>query len=343
MLENLRSKERVVPRTLRLKNYISSDVSTNVIDAVLNALIDNEFVEALYIHNFEQGMTDPQIDLLIKVLEKGRIWVLNVGENFQVSRDGWGRLSEALQRTNVTHIYLSEHIITKEMKHSIIASVRHNRAKDRRHLDYGRFEMINKIGQMWWNPRLRTNHVLARHATGCWKCLSGIQCSDNPYVYCSNTTCDVQIHRCCIPLSDDNVDITKWQCDRCEKNHRDLKKKRSKKLDLERETRPEKMPLLRHRYDMRGRLVIVCEGVDDWLGRVVRRWKFRTEKKERWEVWCVSILHIFSLFVAHTRIFSLFVAHTHTHTHKTGTIEQYRKRYTWIVILNMQSLQIMHG
>ena len=169
LLENLRSKERAVPRTLRLKNYISSDVSTQVIDSVLNALIDNEFVEALYIHNFEQGMTDAQIDLLIKVLEKGRIWILNVGENFQVSRDGWTRLSDALQRTNVTHIYLSEHIITKEMKHSIIASVRRNRAKDRRHLDYGRIEMINKIDKC--GGILDSERITAgRHTTGCWKC-----------------------------------------------------------------------------------------------------------------------------------------------------------------------------
>ena len=316
LLRSLRSKERAVPRTLRLKNYISSDVNTQVIDNVLNALIDNEFVEALYIHNFEQGMTDDQIDLLIKVLEKGRIWILNVGENFQVSRDGWERLSEALKRTNVTHIYVSEHIITKDMKKRIIKSVRCNRAKDRRHLDYGRFEMINKIGQMWWNPRLRLDHVLARHTDGCWRCWSGIQCPNNPIVRCSNTNCDVQMHRYCLSLSDDeDVDIAMWQCDRCEK-HRDVKKRKTN-LDLERETRPEKMCMLRNRYDMRGRLIIVYDGTDDWIGRIIRRWKFRKEKKERWEIWYVRILLFFSLkslSLTHTRM-----QHSYIYT-QTGTI-----------------------
>jgi hypothetical protein len=280
------SNVRCVPKTLRLKNYVNSDVSTQVIDAIFNALLDNEFVEALYCHNFENGMTDPQIDLLIKVLKKGRIWCLNVGENFRVSRDGWTRLADSLGETNVTHIYVSEHIISSEMKKDIIATVRRNRLKDVRHLDYGRVEMINKIGQMWWNPRLRTNHVLARHSGGCWKCAGGVGISHDPYVRCSNIKCEFQAHRSCISMLDGYDDLTKWECER----HRSTSGRIN--MEVEKETHPLKEHVLRQRCDLRGKIVLYYENDEsDWLCRVIRRWKYRDEKKERWEVWYVIIIH----------------------------------------------------
>jgi hypothetical protein len=46
-------------------------------------------VEALYIHNFEEGMHDAQLEHLSRVLKQGRIWALNVGENFKLSAEAW--------------------------------------------------------------------------------------------------------------------------------------------------------------------------------------------------------------------------------------------------------------
>ena len=53
-------------------------------------------VEALYIHNFEEGMRDAQLQHLAKVLKKGHIWALNVGENFKLSAQAWAAFAEAL-------------------------------------------------------------------------------------------------------------------------------------------------------------------------------------------------------------------------------------------------------
>jgi hypothetical protein len=36
--------------------------------------------------NFENGMGDAQLDRLIGVLKQGRIWAVNVGENFGISQ-----------------------------------------------------------------------------------------------------------------------------------------------------------------------------------------------------------------------------------------------------------------
>ena len=36
---------------------------------------------------FAQGMFDEQLERLMKVLKRGHIWAINIGENFQVCRD----------------------------------------------------------------------------------------------------------------------------------------------------------------------------------------------------------------------------------------------------------------
>ena len=57
-LAKLRSSSRDIGqaqgRVLRLKQYIGADSRPNVIDAVLEALEENDTVEALYIQNFER-------------------------------------------------------------------------------------------------------------------------------------------------------------------------------------------------------------------------------------------------------------------------------------------------
>jgi hypothetical protein len=43
-----------------------------------------------------QGMTDAQLGRLTEVLRNGRIWALNVGENFRITQDAWARCAEDL-------------------------------------------------------------------------------------------------------------------------------------------------------------------------------------------------------------------------------------------------------
>jgi hypothetical protein len=77
-------------RVLRLRQFLRADVGPRVLNAVLEALEVNTRVEALYIQNFEQGMLDEQLDRLVRLLRRGRIWALNVGENYGTSREVGG-------------------------------------------------------------------------------------------------------------------------------------------------------------------------------------------------------------------------------------------------------------
>ena len=61
-------------RVLRLKHYLDADANTTTISRVLSALEHCKTVEALYIHNFEEGMQDEQLMQLSRVLRNGRIW-----------------------------------------------------------------------------------------------------------------------------------------------------------------------------------------------------------------------------------------------------------------------------
>ena len=104
-----------------------------VLNEAFRLLGTNNVVEVLYCQNLEDGMTDDTLGTLIDVLKKGRIWALNVGENYRITNAGWRALAEALPTTNVTHMYVSEHIITPEMKTRMMSAIRANRISDRRH------------------------------------------------------------------------------------------------------------------------------------------------------------------------------------------------------------------
>lgn len=74
LIENIRKNDGCsVPVVLRIKNYVSSDINARVVDKILDALMENEHVEALYIQNFEEGMLDDQLEKLSKVLAKGYV------------------------------------------------------------------------------------------------------------------------------------------------------------------------------------------------------------------------------------------------------------------------------
>ena len=56
---------------LRLKRYISAVATSNVLNAVLDALAVNTRVEVLYIQNFEKGFTDEQLHRLTQARGQG--------------------------------------------------------------------------------------------------------------------------------------------------------------------------------------------------------------------------------------------------------------------------------
>jgi hypothetical protein len=46
-----------------------------------------------------QGMLDSQLEHLTRVLKRNRIWAVNVGENFRVTREAWTAFCDALPET----------------------------------------------------------------------------------------------------------------------------------------------------------------------------------------------------------------------------------------------------
>ena len=58
-------------RILRLKNWITSDINTQTMAVILDAMEKCAVVEVLYIQNFEKGMDDERLLHLTRVLERG--------------------------------------------------------------------------------------------------------------------------------------------------------------------------------------------------------------------------------------------------------------------------------
>jgi len=77
-----------------------------------------------------------------------------VGENFKITLRGWEKFADDLKRTGVTHLYAgSESTVHGELKVKMRDAVRDNRTKHQLHIDPTNINVIDQIGQMWWNPR----------------------------------------------------------------------------------------------------------------------------------------------------------------------------------------------
>ena len=151
LLDRVRGNDPRVT-VLKLHDYLSADTSMPVIDAVLDALKHNCNCQALYIQNVSRGFRDKQLQALARVLRRGNIWCLNAGENDRITQLGWWDFAEELKHTNVTHIYLSEHIISTELKTAVRDAVRDNRRKHVRHCSASNLEVIRQCTHMWWDP-----------------------------------------------------------------------------------------------------------------------------------------------------------------------------------------------
>lgn len=132
-------------------------------------------------------MLDGQLLHLSEVLANKRIWALNVGENFQTTSQAWDRFTRALTDTAVAYLYVSEqHLRNTDLKTRMRDVIRINRRFGsarpspcftrsfecpalRAHqllCEWCRAgpvrdsEVIKRVGNMWWNPKMPTTRRL---------------------------------------------------------------------------------------------------------------------------------------------------------------------------------------
>jgi len=140
---------------LKCKKYLSDpDTPSVIVDAMLDALERNTNCQALYIQNFNYGMKDEQVLHLIRILQQPscKIWCLNIGETYDVQKRTWARFTNGLEKTNVTHMYASEHTISGAMKEKIRETIRSNRKKHDLHVNPNNLNVIVQCTHCWWNP-----------------------------------------------------------------------------------------------------------------------------------------------------------------------------------------------
>jgi hypothetical protein len=137
---------------LKLKDHLVSDINSLVLDEIIAALHSNTNCQALYIQNISRAMRDEQLQKLIELCMKKPIWCLNLGENYEVTHNGWVTFCNALPQTMVTHLYISEHVITLDLKNRIRDNIRANRKKHDRHSNLNNLAVIERCTNMWWNP-----------------------------------------------------------------------------------------------------------------------------------------------------------------------------------------------
>jgi len=140
---------------LKLKKYLNDpDIAPVVMNATLDSLEDNTNCQALYCQNFNKAMLDAQLMHLLRILQspKCRIWCLNIGETYNVTRRTWKKFAKGLKHTKVTHMYTSEHTITPELKLRFRATIRDNRKKHDMHINPENLDVIVRCTHCWWNP-----------------------------------------------------------------------------------------------------------------------------------------------------------------------------------------------
>ena len=66
--------------------------------------------------------------MLTEVLKKKHIWALNIGENFNITMDGWQTFTDELCNTAVSYMYVSEHhLMRTDLKTQMRDAIRKNR------------------------------------------------------------------------------------------------------------------------------------------------------------------------------------------------------------------------
>lgn len=119
---------------------------------IISDLAENTVCQALYVQNISDAMGEAQLIALTEVLKKKMIWCLNIGENYQISLQGWTRFCKSLPQTNITHLYVSEHTIPAALKVQMRDYIRDNRKKHNLHKSEDNLSVIERCTNMWWNP-----------------------------------------------------------------------------------------------------------------------------------------------------------------------------------------------
>ena len=102
-----------------------SDVTSAVLNLIIEALDVNKVCQALYVQNISKAMGDAQLKALVDVLKrKPKLWCLNIGENYEISGEAWVWFCQSLPETNITHLYVSEHVIPIALKNQMRDNIR---------------------------------------------------------------------------------------------------------------------------------------------------------------------------------------------------------------------------
>lgn len=86
--------------------------------------------------------------------------VSTVGENYNITNSGWRKFCDNLPNTNITHLYVSEHVIDIDLKNKMRDYIRMNRTKHTLHNSVSNIRVIERCTHMWWNPVNSIRHQL---------------------------------------------------------------------------------------------------------------------------------------------------------------------------------------
>lgn len=152
---------------LKIKDHLIADINSSVIEVIISSLLKNTVcqvrlvieskkwlfsvsLQALYIQNLSKAIGDDQLTELIRLFKRKKIWCLNIGETYEVSNDGWQYFCQMLPETSITHLYVSEHVISIELKNLMRFHIRENRKKHNKHCSLKNLKVIEKCTNMWW-------------------------------------------------------------------------------------------------------------------------------------------------------------------------------------------------
>jgi len=152
LLSRIENNDRDYTIVLKVKDQVSSDVGTLVMDEIIRALHRNTVCQAAYVQNLGSAIQDEQMKALIKLLKRKCIWALNIGETYHVTTGMWKTFCDALPETSVTHLYVSEHTISLSLKNKMRDAIRGNRKKHSKHCNVRNMPVIERVTNMWWNP-----------------------------------------------------------------------------------------------------------------------------------------------------------------------------------------------
>jgi hypothetical protein len=102
------------------------------------------------VQNLSKAFGNDQLLKLINLLKNKPIWCLNIGENYEISNKGWEQFCNALPLTSVTHLYVSEHVISIDLKNKMRGHIRENRKKHNLHCLFSNLKVIERCTNMWW-------------------------------------------------------------------------------------------------------------------------------------------------------------------------------------------------